>query len=133
MDESIKTVMIVDDEEFIRQSFVDYFEDCLWRTIPVESGEQALEILNHEKPQGIIVDVRLPGMNGNEFIRQAYNKIKDTIFIIYTGSPEFIIPKDLLTLPNVSDTLFKKGERDLTDIKNELVKLIQKNIYKNYS
>ncbi len=43
MNEPIKTVLIVDDETFIRQSFVDYFEDHLWETIEATSGEHALE------------------------------------------------------------------------------------------
>lgn len=47
-----KTIPVVDDEASIRQSIVDYFEDCLWRVVVAESGETALALLENESPWG---------------------------------------------------------------------------------
>ena len=44
-----KTVLIVDGEMIIRQSFADYFEDRLWYPIEAESGERALEKLDNRE------------------------------------------------------------------------------------
>ena len=41
MNESAKTILIVDDEIFIRQSFVDYFKDRQWKII---EADRALKI-----------------------------------------------------------------------------------------
>ena len=66
-----RSILIVDDEETIRQSLIDYFEDRLWRVIEAESGEAALKMLDSESPPGAIVDIRLGGMFGDTFIREA--------------------------------------------------------------
>ena len=46
----MNTILILDDEQAVRQSLVDYFEDILWNTVQAESAEEALELLKQEKP-----------------------------------------------------------------------------------
>ena len=41
----MKTILILDDEQAVRESFSDYFEDRQWHTILAESGEQALKLI----------------------------------------------------------------------------------------
>ena len=125
MNESQKTVLIVDDEAIIRQSFVDYFEDHLWRTLQAESGELALELLEKESPDGAIVDIRLMEMNGDTFIFKAHRKKPNMAFVICTGSPEYEIPDDLIKLPNVSKHIFRKPVTDLGELEKDLLRLIK--------
>ena len=124
MNESKKTVLLVDDEIFIRQSFADYFEDQLWQVLQAESGEQALEILEKESPDGAIVDIRMQGMDGDDFIRAAYIKKPNMAFVVCTGSPEYDVPADLLKQSGVSNHLFKKPVTDMAAIEKELFQLI---------
>jgi YesN/AraC family two-component response regulator len=124
LNEITKTVLIVDDEVFIRQSFMDYFEDRLWRVLGAESGEQALEIMETESPHGAIVDIRLGGMDGDALIRKAYLKRPKTAFVICTGSPEYDVPADLLKLPEVSDQVFRKPVTDMARLEKDLLRLI---------
>ena len=44
----MNTILILDDEYVVRQSFVDYFEDSLWRVVQAETAEQALDLLETE-------------------------------------------------------------------------------------
>ena len=124
MNRTPKTVLILDDELSIRQSLADFFEDRLWQTILAESGEQAMEIIEQKAPDGAIVDIRLGGMNGDEFIRRAHQVKPQIAFVICTGSPEYHIPRDLLQLPNVSETIFRKPITNIADLARELVLLI---------
>ena len=124
MSESTKTVLIVDDETYIRQSFSDYFEDHLWRTLQAVSGEQALELMEKESPDGAIVDIRLKGMDGDAFILQANKKKSKMVFVICTGSPEYDVPAELLKLPCVSDHVFRKPVNDMAELENDLIRLI---------
>ena len=124
MEETNKTILIVDDEAAVRQSFYDYFEDRLWRPRQAESGEQALEILERESPRGVIVDIRMGGMDGNAFIREAIIKRPKAAFVICTGSPEYDIPADLLTFPGVSEQIFKKPVTDMARLEEDLLRLI---------
>lgn len=126
MDESTKTVLIIDDERFVRQSFLDYFQDRLWGAIGAESGEEAVAILETESPHGAIVDIRLGGMDGNAFIREAYLKRPKMAFVICTGSPEYDIPADVRKLPGVSDRVFTKPVANLADLERDLLRLIAK-------
>ncbi len=124
MTESMKTILIVDDETFIRQSFADYFEDHLWRPLQAESGERALEILEKESPGGAIVDIRMGGMDGNAFIREAHEKNPTMVFVICTGSPEYDVPVDLRKRARVSSHLFRKPVADMGELEKEIRRLI---------
>lgn len=124
MSESVKTILFVDDEVYIRQSFADYFEDNNWNTLQAESGEKALELLKNESPDGAVVDIRMGGMDGDVFIRRALENKSDIGFIICTGSPEYNIPEDLLAQPSVSDSLFRKPVTDMEELEHELLKII---------
>jgi YesN/AraC family two-component response regulator len=124
LSESLKTVLIVDDEAIIRQSFVDYFEDRLWRPLQAEGGERALELMQVESPDGVVVDIRLKGMDGDDFIREAYRKKPKTAFVICTGSPEYDIPADLLKLSGVSEHIFRKPVTDMAELEKTLIRLI---------
>lgn len=123
MDDATKTILIVDDEVYIRQSLADFFEDRLWQTLPTESGEQALEVLERESAQAAIVDIRMGGMNGDQFIRRASEKYPDMAFVICTGSPEYYLPRDLQELPCVSNRVFRKPVANLAELEAELMSL----------
>ncbi len=126
MNDLTKTILIVDDETYVRQSFSDYFEDNLFRVLQAESGEKALEILETETPDGAIVDIRMGGMDGHTFIKKASIKKPDTAYVICTGSPDYFISKDLKKLNCVSDRLFRKPVRNLDELKGELLRIIDK-------
>ncbi len=120
----MKTMLILDDEQAVRDSFTDYFEDRLWRPVQAESAEEALELLETESPDAAIVDVRLPGMDGNDFIRKACLKSPNTAFVICTGSPEYVVLSDLLGLPRVSGRLFKKPVARMAELEEEILRVI---------
>ena len=126
MSVAVKTVLIVDDENFVRQSLVDYFEDSQFRVLQADSGEKALEILQDESPEGALVDVRMGGMDGHSFVRKALKISPETAFIFCTGSPDYIIPPDLKKSPLISETLCRKPVTNMNKLKNELLRLINR-------
>lgn len=118
----MNTILILDDEDAIRQSLVDFFEDNLWNPISVNSAEDALEILNQSlsNPIAAIIDIRLPGMNGAEFVRTIHQQGVKMVCVFCTGSPEFRIPADLESIPAISNRLFKKPIANLSELKQEI-------------
>ena len=121
----MRKILILDDEQTVRQSFVDYFEDRLWLPIQAESAEQALALLEQESVAAAIVDMRLPGMDGNSFIREACRRGHSMAFLICTGSPEYCVPDDLLARPCVSKQLFRKPVNDIEALERELIRVIE--------
>ena len=60
------TILIVDDEYLIADILSFALEDEGYLTVTAGSGQRALSILEREKPQLIITDYMMPGMNGIE-------------------------------------------------------------------
>ena len=118
MEQIKKSILIVDDETYIRQSFIDYFEDRHWLVFDTESGESALELLKTQACSAAIVDIRMTGMDGEGFIRSASEKYPDMVFAICTGSPEYQTSEDILRLPNVANQVFGKPVIDMDKLEN---------------
>lgn len=111
-----KRLVIIDDEEFIRVPMQDYFEDCGWDVTAFNTAEDALDYLKTESADCIIVDMRLPGMTGLEFIDRAKD-IKDGLrFVIYTGSVDFNITENLRSKGITEDCIVHKPAENLSEL-----------------
>jgi two-component system alkaline phosphatase synthesis response regulator PhoP len=64
-----QTVLVVEDEEDLRDIVIYNLEREGYKTIGVETGEQGLEQAIALKPDLIILDLMLPGMNGMDVCR----------------------------------------------------------------
>jgi len=62
-----KRVLIIDDETDIRVIIQSCLEDIAgWEVLTATSGEEGLQLAATEQPDGILMDVSMPGMNGLE-------------------------------------------------------------------
>lgn len=122
----MKTILILDDESAVRESFADYFEDHDWEVVQAESAEQAVALLEQRSVDAAVVDVRLPGKDGNDFIRTVLPGVQNTVFVICSGSPEYSIPPDLAGIPCLSDTLFKKPVNRIEDLEQEILRIMDR-------
>ena len=121
----MKSILILDDETVLRNAFAAYFEDCLWQTFQAGSAEEALEMLQTINPDAAMVDIRLPHMDGDEFIREACLIKPKMVFVICTGSPEYFVPTDLQKCAQVSNQIFKKPMTKLNDLKNNIEQVLE--------
>ena len=78
-------VMIVDDELDFLETIVKRLKARNIDVNGVESGYQALEILEGRNPDVIILDVKMPGMDGIETLREIKKKSPLTEVIMLTG------------------------------------------------
>src|SRR5437899_1877020 len=67
------TILIVDDEQDIRDSLKGAFEDEGYKVATVDSGEACLDALKKRPYEVVLLDIWLPGMDGLETL----GKIKD--------------------------------------------------------
>ena len=79
-------ILIIDDEEIIRQSFADYFEDQGYDIFTAKNGIVGLEIVMREHPDLILTDLRMPEMDGLEVIERSRQLVPDTPIIIVSGT-----------------------------------------------
>ena len=59
-----KKILIIEDEDSIRSLLKVSFHGCEYEIFEAASGEKGLEIARNEKPDVIILDVMLPGIDG---------------------------------------------------------------------
>ena len=115
--------MVLDDEMAIRDSLAAHFEDDGVIVFSAASAEEALAIMEVNKVHVVIVDLRLPGLDGAGFVRQAHARWDNISYIIYTGSSEYRLEPALEIIPGVSKTVFFKPLEDLGVLSDEVRKL----------
>ena len=75
-------LLIVEDEERLRLSLKDYFEREGFQVSTAAEGDKALELLERERFDLVILDVQLPQVDGLEVCRQVRQRLGDTVGII---------------------------------------------------
>jgi len=81
----MKTVLVVDDDEKICWAFQEFLEDEGFRSIIANNAEEGLKRIKSESPDIVLLDVRLPGMDGLEALRQIKQVNPDIYVIIMTA------------------------------------------------
>ena len=64
-------VLVVDDEKLIRWSVAERLQRDGYEVLSAESGEQALEMVSASPPDLMLLDVRLPGIDGVQTLQRA--------------------------------------------------------------
>jgi response regulator RpfG family c-di-GMP phosphodiesterase len=79
------TLLFVDDEANILKALKRLFRSAEYMVHTAESGAEGLKILEHTPIDLIISDMRMPQMDGAEFLTQAATRWPDTLRILLTG------------------------------------------------
>lgn len=107
------SVLVVDDDEFVRINLLAFLEDEGLMVLSATSGEIALDLLADRPVDVALVDMRLPGMDGNAFIQQAHERHPQVRFIIHTGSIDYTLPDSLKKIGVDQDLVFHKPVSDM--------------------
>jgi len=75
------TVLIVDDQNGIRVLLTEVFSSEGYRTFQASNGKLALEIVREHKPDLVLLDMKIPGMDGLEILKHI-KKIDTSIKVI---------------------------------------------------
>jgi YesN/AraC family two-component response regulator len=123
-------VLLVEDDQWIRDSLRRFFANENCALMAVETGEDALEIIKGNACDIIITDYRLPGMDGLEFLKKAQRL-----------NPRARVKKILLTAymtEAVISEAFRLGVHEFIekpfsteDLEEALVRIIEKKIIGN--
>lgn len=82
------TLLFVDDEANILSSLKRLFRPQGYRIFTAESGAQGLEVMARETIDLVISDMRMPEMNGAQFLEKVREKWPETVRILLTGYAE---------------------------------------------
>lgn len=81
-------ILVVDDEEPIRQMLMFYFEKKGFRVYGAESGEKALLLAEKENPGVVLLDITMPGMDGILTLKKLREKKITASVIIASSVPD---------------------------------------------
>ena len=83
-----QVILVVDDEEGLREGLTRLLEDEGYRVLGAASGEQALEIVRQNHIDLVLTDMRMPCMNGIELLKKVRAIHQEIGVIILTGFGE---------------------------------------------
>jgi DNA-binding NarL/FixJ family response regulator len=86
------TLMVVDDHAAIRETVMTLvaaqYPRC--RLLAAASAEEALELCSAERPDLIVLDIMLPGMDGFEATRRFKELCPETVIVMHSSSDQAV-------------------------------------------
>ncbi len=82
------TVLVVDDEDGIRQALHRFLSRLGYRVVQASSGAEALDRQAAETPQAMLSDIRMPNMTGLELVPKALAQDSDLAILMLTAIDE---------------------------------------------
>ncbi|MBE9485604.1 MAG: EAL domain-containing protein [Desulfuromonadales bacterium] len=79
-------ILTIDDEANIRDSFRLFLEDYDYQVIEAANGREGIEMLEREKPDLVLCDLRMPEVDGLEVLEYIKNHSPDTPIIVVSGT-----------------------------------------------
>jgi len=80
-----KKILLVDDDEWIRDSLTLYFDSEGCNMMAVETAEEGMELLTQQHYDIILIDFKLPGIDGLTFSKKIQEIRPDAIKILITA------------------------------------------------
>jgi PAS domain S-box-containing protein len=90
------TVLVVDDDANLRGVLVETLEALGYRVLQAEDGPSGLATLANERPDLLMLDFAMPGMNGAEVARHALARHPDLPIMFATGYADTAAISDVL-------------------------------------
>ena len=116
-------ILLVDDDEWIRDSLSLFFEAEGCELLTFETAEEGLEAVEHKAYDIVISDYKLPGMDGLEFLRRVKEKQPNAFGILITAYANSEILKEAKML-GVKDIIPKPFSSE--DVETSLTRIIEK-------
>jgi DNA-binding response OmpR family regulator len=113
------TILVVDDEESIRKLYQLELMDEGYEVILAADGQEALQKIEQENPDLVILDIRMPKVDGIEFLDRFAQTGKKLPIIINSAYTDYRM--DIKTW--AAETYMVKSS-DISDLKAEVKKLL---------
>lgn len=114
-------LLVVDDENGILEEVKAYFEEEGFQVFVADSGEEGIQILKREKPDVLLVDMKLPDMSGLLVLKVAKESSPLTKVIVNTGYVDQVL---IDQAEELGRDVFLQKPFDLVCLKREVEKLL---------
>jgi DNA-binding response OmpR family regulator len=113
-------ILIVDDEEHIRFLYAEELADEGYEVVTHDSGDGLLELIEKEKPNLVILDIKMVDYNGLDLLQDIRNKHYDLPVILCTAYDTF---KD--DMKSIAADFYVIKSFDLTELKNKVKQALE--------
>jgi len=92
----MKRILIVDDQKGVRRLLEELFKKDGWEVAVASDGREAVELAGELKPNIILMDMKMPSMNGLDASRQILAENSELMIIMMTAYGEMDIVREAL-------------------------------------
>jgi two-component system, response regulator, stage 0 sporulation protein F len=124
-------VLIVDDQYGIRVLLQEVLDKEGYTIFQAPNGQTALEIVRKEKPDLVLLDMKIPGMDGLEILRHIRSIEPDTKVIMMTAYGELDLIKEASTLGALTHFTKPFDIDELRDCVNHYLKANNKSVHQS--
>lgn len=118
-------ILIVDDEEHIRFLYAEELTDEGYEVVTADSGFEILERIEREKPDLVILDIKMVDYNGLDILQDIRNKFYDLPVILCTAYDTF--KEDM---KSIAADFYVIKSFDLTELKSKVKMAIEASVPK---
>jgi len=79
-------LLLIDDDKGLLESIKYYFEDQDCEVLAASNGEEGLKLFYEEKPEIVLVDLNMPGMDGNNIVAHLARNFPDVPVLVVSGT-----------------------------------------------
>jgi len=116
-------VLIVDDISLNIKTIENFFLPTQISVITADSGEIAMEVLNHTEPDLILLDIRMPGIDGYEVARRIKNNPQKAHIPVIAFTASVLSSETIESSGNFNGFLYKPVNRN--ELFSELAKFLK--------
>lgn len=91
-------ILIVDDEEVVRLSHLRSLEGSNCTTRAAEDGRQAIQVMEQDPADVILLDLRMPGLDGMDVLKIIKQRWPESEVVVITGYPCIETAKEAVRL-----------------------------------
>jgi two-component system, response regulator, stage 0 sporulation protein F len=113
-------ILIVDDEEHIRFLYSEELTEAGYEVITADSGYKLIERIEEEKPDLIVLDIKMVDYNGLDLLQDIRNKYYDLPVVLCTAYDTF--KEDM---KSIAADFYVIKSFDLTELKNKIAMALE--------
>ena len=110
------SILIVDDDEVVRRSYLRSLESLSCNVAAAGDGEEALQTMERSPFDVVLLDVRMPGQDGLSVLRTIKQKWPDSEVVIITGYPSVTGAKEAMRLGAYDYVAKPVGPQDVVNV-----------------
>ncbi|MBI1845360.1 MAG: response regulator [Candidatus Rokubacteria bacterium] len=98
MSDALGRILIVDDETPVVEVLSEYFTSQGYKVETAPNGADALNAVRHERPDLVLLDIRMPGMDGVEVLRRLRDLDSSIAVIMVTANEDVALARETLKI-----------------------------------